>query len=167
MEKHLNFKKVALAFDFFNAVLFIIDACTVQAATERAFLLDLLLRIFFCGLDTWTPARLKAIGNALHADLFLLPQHMLTNPDGGVQTDYLVRTKRATLVMKKAGTMLVARTKKKRVNPVLQTGVKSGHIAIICAADGTVCGVSCIITCCVCRWDLLSQLSNLYLQGFC
>ena len=61
-----------------------------QAATERASLLDLLLRIFFCGLETWTAARLKTIGKAIHAGLFSLPSHLLVNPDGAVQTDYLV-----------------------------------------------------------------------------
>ncbi len=109
MKRHLNYsRKTALAFYIFGAVLLIIDAWTVQAATERAFLLDLLLRIFFCGLDTWTPAQLKQIGTALHADLFLLPRHMLINPDGGVQTDYLVRVKEATFETQKAGVLLVA-----------------------------------------------------------
>ena len=62
----------------------------VQAAVERASLLDLLLRVFYCGLDSWTPTRLKRIGQAMHANLFSLPAHLLTTSAGSVRTDHLV-----------------------------------------------------------------------------
>ncbi|KAK9842702.1 hypothetical protein WJX74_000856 [Apatococcus lobatus] len=61
-----------------------------QAAVELTALLNLLIRIFFWNVDTWTPARLKLVGRAFQTDLFALPEDILVkSSDGPVQIDCL------------------------------------------------------------------------------